>query len=105
FNNLATAQTANFVATLAPIPDPPLVLEFDGTPKTVDYGPFWQENVNLGHFFWEFWAMPGPQAGATYMLSDGYGGAHALLFGVASFNTSEPNRYELLGNIFDGVRF
>jgi hypothetical protein len=104
YNNLSGAQTTDFTATLAPIPDPPLVLEFDGTPKTVDYGPFWQENVNLGHFFWEFWAMPGPQAGATYMLSDGYGGAHALLFGVASFNTSEPNRYELLGNIFDGVR-
>jgi len=38
------------------------------------------------------------------MLSDGYGGAHALLFGVASFNSSEPNRYILLGNIYDGVR-
>jgi len=49
--------------------------------------------------------MPGSNAGATYMLSDGYGGAHALLFGVGSFNSSEPNRYELLGNIFDGVRF
>ncbi|MGH9874774.1 MAG: carboxypeptidase regulatory-like domain-containing protein, partial [Pyrinomonadaceae bacterium] len=105
FNNLAAAHTTDFAATLVPIPDPSYVLEFDGTPKTVDYGPFWQEGVDLGHFFWEFWAMPGPQAGATYMLSDGYGGAHALLFGVGSFNTSEANRYELLGNIFDGVRF
>lgn len=105
FNNLAVAQTTNFTATLAPVPNPSYVLEFDGQPKTVDYGNFWQENVNLGHFFWEFWARPGAGAGATYMLSDGYGGAHALLFGVGSFNTSEPNRYELLGNIFDGVRF
>ena len=105
FNNLASAHTTDFSATLAPLPNPSYVLEFDGTPKTVDYGNFWPENVNLGHFFWEFWARPGGGAGATYMLSDGYGGAHALLFGVGSFNSSEPNRYELLGNIFDGVRF
>lgn len=105
FNNLATAQTTNFTATLAPVPNPSYVLEFDGQPKTVDYGNFWPENVNLGHFFWEFWARPGGSAAATYMLSDGYGGAHALLFGVGSFNSSEPNRYELLGNIFDGVKF
>jgi hypothetical protein len=104
FNNLVSAHTTDFTATLAPIPNPSYVLEFDGQPKTVDYGNFWQENVNLGHFFWEFWAMPGSNAGATYMLSDGYGGAHALLFGFASFNTSEPDRYELFGNIFDGVR-
>jgi hypothetical protein len=105
FNNLAGAHTTDFIATLAPVPDPSHVLEFDGQPKTVDYGNFWQEGLNLGHFYWEFWAMPGSNAGATYMLSDGYGGAHALLFGVGSFNTSEPNRYELLGNIFDGVNF
>jgi len=105
FNNLAGAQVTDFTATLAPVPDPSYVLEFDGSPKTVDYGNFWQEGINLGHFFWEFWAMPGSNAGATYMLSDGYGGAHALLFGVGSFNSSEPNRYELLGNIFDGVKF
>ena len=105
FNNLANSQSSDFMASLAPPADPSYVLEFDGAPKTVDYGPFWPENVNLGHFFWEFWAMPGANAGATYLLSDGYGGAHALLFGVGSFNSSEVNRYELLGNIFDGARF
>ena len=105
FNNLASAHTTDFAGTLAPLPDPSSVLEFDGQPKAVDYGNFWQEGVNLGHFFWEFWAMPGSNAGATYMLSDGYGGAHALLFGVGSFGSSEPNRYELLGDIFDGVKF
>jgi hypothetical protein len=104
-NNLAGPQVTDFTVTLVPFADPSLVLEFDGQPKTVDYGNFWPEGVNLGHFFWEFWAMPGTNAAATYMLSDGYGGAHALLFGVGSFNSSEPNRYELLGNIFDGVRF
>jgi hypothetical protein len=105
FNNLAEGHTADFNASLEALSDPSYVLEFDGTPKTVDYGPFWPEGVNLGHFFWEFWAMPGSQAGATYMLSDGYGGAHALLFGVGSFGSSEGGRYELLGNLFDGVRF
>ena len=105
FNNLGGGQTTDFTATPALVPDPSLVLAFDGSPKTVDYGNYWPEGVNLGHFFWEFWAMPGANAGATYMLSDGYGGAHALLFGVGSFNSSEPDRYELLGNLFDGVRF
>ena len=103
-NNLAGSKATDFTATLAPLPSPQYVLEFDGTPKTVDYGIFWQEGVDLGHFFWEFWAMPGQDAAATYLLSDGSGGAHALLFGVGSFNTSEPDRYELLGNIFDGVK-
>jgi hypothetical protein len=105
FNNLASAHATDFTAALASAPNPSYVLEFDGTPKTVDYGPFWTENQNLGHFFWEFWAMPGANAGGTYLLSDGYGGAHALLFGVGSLNSSEPGRYELLGDIFDGVKF
>lgn len=46
--------------------------------------------------------MPGENAGATYMISDGYGGAHAILFGVANFGSREPNRYQLLGNIWNG---
>jgi hypothetical protein len=105
FSNLLSSQFINFTATLAAVPNPQDVLKFDGDPKTVDYGNFWPEHTDLGHFYWEFWATPGPNAGATYVLSDGYGGAHALLFGVGSFNTSEPDRYELLGNLFDGVRF
>lgn len=105
FNNLLSSQLIDFSASLAPIPTTANVLEFNGQPMTVDYGNFWTEGHDLGHFFWEFWAMPGTDAGATYMLSDGYGGAHALLFGVGSFNSSEPNRYELLGNLYDGVRF
>ncbi len=103
FNDLAAPHVNDFAATLAPVPDPQYVLEFNGQPKAVDHLNFWQGDVDLGHFFWEFWAMPGVNAGATYMLSDGYGGAHALLFGVGSLNTTEPGRYELEGNIFDGV--
>jgi hypothetical protein len=93
----------NFNASPISFPNPPYVLEFDGTPKTVDYGNFFPAFTNLGHFFWEFWAMPGPDAGATYLLSDGYGGLHAILFGLANFNTSEPARYQLLGNLNDGI--
>ena len=102
-NSLSNDQTMNFSATLAPVPDPPYVLEFDATPKTVAYGPFWSENVDLGHFFWEFWAMPGNDAGSRYLLSDGYGGAHALLFGFVHYGSAEPGRYRLFGNLFDGT--
>lgn len=105
FNNINDDHTGNFVATATPLSDPGYVLEFDGSPTTVDYGYYWDPGVDLGHFFWEFWAMPGPNAGATYMLTDGYGGAHALLFGVGSLNTSEPNRYQFIGNILNGVTY
>ncbi|HEX7999990.1 MAG TPA: carboxypeptidase regulatory-like domain-containing protein [Pyrinomonadaceae bacterium] len=100
--NLNGNHTVSFTAARTPHPNPTYVLEFDGAQKTVDYGPFWTPYVDLGHFYWEFWAMPGTNAGSTYMLSDGYGGAHALLFGFSHYNVSEPGRYQLFGNIFDG---
>lgn len=102
-NSLSDDQTASFTGTLSPITNPFEVLEFDGSPKSVDYGYFWPPHLNLGHFFWEFWAMPGNNAGATYLLSDGYGGAHALLFGFGFYGGSEPERYQLFGDTFDGV--
>lgn len=108
-NGIGSSRTTDFGATLSSASSPSHVLEFDGTSKSVDYTItfntytfFWPENVDLGHFFWELWAMPGENAGGTYMLSDGYGGAHAILFGVANFNSSEPGRYQLLGNIWNG---
>jgi protocatechuate 3,4-dioxygenase beta subunit len=103
-NSLSGNQSANFTATLAPLPQPSYVLDFDGYERTVDYGYYWPySSVELGHFFWEFWAMPGANAGATYLLSDGYGGAHALLFGFGFYGASEPGRYQLFGDTFDGV--
>jgi concanavalin A-like lectin/glucanase superfamily protein/carboxypeptidase family protein len=107
---LRESRVANFTAPLNLSLSPSYVLEFDGAPKTVDYSMplpedynvFWPGFIDLGHFFWEFWAMPGDDAGATYMISDGYGGAHAILFGVASYSSSEPGRYILLGNIWNG---
>ncbi len=101
--NLIGDKVLNYSATFKPIPDPQQVLEFDGTPKTVDYDLFWPAFTELGPFFWELWAMPSADAGATYMLSDGYGGLHALLFGFSNLGASEPGRYEMSGNINDGV--
>lgn len=111
-SGLPGAKVGDFTASLNASASPSHVLEFDGTPKTVDYSVprgndfnvFWPEGVPLGRFFWEFWAMPGLGAEATYMLSDGYGGGHALLFGFAGFNTNSPGRFRLFGNIWDGGR-
>lgn len=108
---LTDSRVANFTAALNASVIPSYVLEFDGTPKTVDYSIphfppdwnlFWPDGLDFGHFFWEFWAMPGDNAGATYMISDGWGGAHAILFGVANLGAREPGRYQLLGNIWNG---
>jgi hypothetical protein len=83
------------------IGDGPFVLEFDGANKAVDYGNFWPYGEDLGHFFWEFWAMPGRNSDSRYLVSDGYGGAHALLLGMGY--SDECGRYPLTGNVFDGV--
>ena len=83
--------------------DGPYVLEFDGSPEAVDYGNFWMEGVDLGHFFWEFWAMPGPNESERYMVSDGYGGAHAILLGFSAVGAASVD-YVLGGNVWDGVQ-
>ncbi len=99
FYGLTDNQSTSFIATLS-LTNPTSVLEFDGTPMTVDYGAFWPHDTNLGNFFWELWAMPGNDTYTRYMLSDGYGGAHALLFG---FNYG-PRGYNLMGNIWNGSK-
>lgn len=83
--------------------DGPYVLEFDGGFKSVDYGNFWMEGVDLGYFFWEFWAMPGPNASERYIVSDGYGGAHAILLGFSAVTAASVN-YVLIGNVWDGIQ-
>ncbi|HEV7891315.1 MAG TPA: carboxypeptidase regulatory-like domain-containing protein [Pyrinomonadaceae bacterium] len=109
-SNVNSARAADFGATLSHVSSPSHVLEFDGTAEDVDYSQtfqsytfFWPENVPLGHFFWELWAMPGENAAATYLISDGYGGAHAILFGVSDLDGAEPGRYRLTGNIWNGA--
>jgi hypothetical protein len=100
-NNLNQHQTVNFTASFSPGTIPSHVLEFSGSPGTVDYGLFWPEGDSLGHFFWEFWAMPAEDTHTRYLVSDGYGGAHALLFG---FNYGSGNHYNLSGNVWDGAK-
>lgn len=97
--NLNDHVTANFTASVV-VTSPTYVLEFDGTPMAADYGVFWPTNTNVGQFFWELWAMPSTNNWARYMISDGYGGAHTILFG---FNEGGSGRYALTGNVWTGA--
>lgn len=96
------SRTANFSAALKPPYRPSHVLEFGGAPMTVDYGYFWNHKRELGHFFWELWAMPDEKSSGGYMIADGYGGGHALLFGFSYLGGQELNHYQMSGNIWDG---
>ena len=96
--------SANFTAAPTPPYSPSHVLEFDGTPMTVEFGTFWDYSRDLGHFFWEFWAMPDQKTSGGYLVSDGYGGAHAILFGFQYLSREELNHYQLGGNVFDGEK-
>ena len=106
------SRVANFSALLSTSASPSYVLEFDGSPKTVDYSIplpgdynlFWPDGLDFGHFFWEFWAMPGSTTAPSYLISDGYGGAHAVLFGFGHLSGTEPGRYRLGGNVWNGVK-
>jgi hypothetical protein len=99
FVNLSDHQITNFIGTIS-ISGPTHVLEFDGTEMSVDYGIYWPQDTPVGHFFWEFWAMPGENTHARYLISDGYGGSHTVLFG---FNPG-PRGYSLFGNVWDGTQ-
>ena len=71
-------------------------LEFNSIKaQHVNHGIFWKPGVNHGVFFWEAWVKP--YANAQYVISDGYGGQHALLFGFSGGTT----RVALAGNVFD----
>lgn len=75
-------------------PADPVVLEFPaGQVSHVFHGQFWPTSADLGKFWWEAWMMA--SATAEYWLSEGYGGAHALLVGLTSLG--------LAGNIWNGT--
>jgi hypothetical protein len=81
---------ANFLAHYGAIAKP---LYLPGLPQHthVNHSTFWPPQVsgvqvNLGtQFLWDSWVAP--QSGG-YLISDGYGGSHALLWG---FITSASN--------------
>jgi hypothetical protein len=57
------------------------VIHFNGDDQQVIHGPFWQPGTKLANRMrWEAWAQGDPWAGSQYIISDGYGGAHALLW-------------------------
>lgn len=87
---------------LGPVPLPlgsPTALRFSGAAGChVDHGYFWGHaaNTDLGTgFWWESWVAP---RGSGYLVSDGYGGAHALLWGVTG-STS----FTATGNVWNGT--
>lgn len=74
-------------------------LAFDGSTQSINHDGFWQPDVDLGKFFYEVWVKPGTYDGTRYILSDGIGGAHAILFGLGG---SETTAYLPVGNTFNG---
>lgn len=81
-------------------------LQFDTT-KThhVNHGFFWPKPpseggpADLGMFWWEFICCP-QDSGSKYMLSDGYGGAHAALLG---FTQTGPGSLNMPSGNFNGT--
>jgi hypothetical protein len=63
--------------------DGPVVLDCgtSSEKKIVYHGHFWDSNVNLPQAWYESWVKPRADAGSTYWITDGYGGAHAILGG------------------------
>ena len=63
-----------------------VTLLFDRTyHQHVNHGYFWDRGVAApGTFFYEAWVSP--TTGAEYIISDGYGGAHNLLWGFAGLS-------------------
>lgn len=58
-------------------------------------GRFWDRDVEYGRFFYEAWIRA--ETGAEYVISDGYGGAHNLLFGFDGLS----NGYgAITGNVY-----
>jgi hypothetical protein len=71
-------------------------LAANGHPASIFCDRFWPANgENLGQFLWEFLVrLDGNSIGQGYIISEGYGGSHAILFGL----TPNPS-----GNIFNGT--
>lgn len=64
----------------------------------VFHGNFWPSGVNLSKvFFWEAWVKPDTSNG--YIISEGYGGLHSLLFGTVGVGANYNN---ITGNVTDG---
>jgi hypothetical protein len=71
------------------VPTADYSLYFDETyHQHVNHGYFWNRGAAApGTFFYEAWVSP--KTGAEYVISDGYGGAHNLLWGFNGFGTGK----------------
>ncbi len=69
---------------------------FDG--GHVNCGHFWKSGVTYGDFFWEAWIKPINASTNGYLVSDGYGGDHNLLWGI---NTS-TTKATMISKYYDG---
>lgn len=76
-------------------------LKFDETANHhVYHGFFWATGTNLSKtFFWDAWIKPNATGG--YIISEGYGGSHSLLFGTNGIGVGTYNN--MTGNIWDGT--
>lgn len=69
--------------------------------QNVNHGAFWEvyspQNPKIlePDFAWEAWVKISPQLTSGYIVSSGYGGAHAILFGFANDGLT---KYRLIGN-------
>lgn len=77
-------------------------LKFDAAlTQNVNHGAFWavyspgNPNVLETDFAWEAWVKIAPELTSGYVVSSGYGGAHAILFG---FTNDGLTKYRLIGN-------
>lgn len=78
------------------------VLSFDGTKaQHVNHGEFWalwtpENKAPLeSEFAWEAWVKIAPTMTQGYVISAGYGGAHAILLG---FTNDGLSHYRMIGN-------
>lgn len=75
-------------------------LEFDDTKNHhVNTGVRWLPNTDYFSCFYEAWVWVQDSGNAAYVFSDGYGGAHNLLFGVSV----SGGRVSLGGNFNNGT--
>jgi hypothetical protein len=82
-------------------PNAPYVLEFTGADGChVDHNYMWlfaPGTILSTSLLWEAWVKP---LGSGYLISDGYGGQHAVLWG---FTGSAGGPYTITGNIWNGT--
>jgi hypothetical protein len=88
--------------------DVPTVIDFPGAPiiSHFNHGHYWETGVNLGKYMYGWWIMPRVNASPAYIVSDGYGSGHALLFGVqqnSGLSFLDPTVNVFHGNIYNGV--